>query len=73
MGTMFGPSLKSVFRSRWMALAWSGMIIWMAVDFIGTGDPSGGAGNSAQPTHDATGSTVTKQDIETLRSFAEGR
>jgi hypothetical protein len=75
---MFGPSLRSVFRSRWSALLWSAMVIWMAVDFVGTDNgAAANAGNNAAASAadplDATGSPVTKEDIQTLRDFAEGR
>lgn len=29
------PPLRSLFKSRWMALAWAGAICWMAVSFVG--------------------------------------
>lgn len=72
---MFGPSLTSIFRSRWMALVWAGMVIWFAVDVAGsTPQPAanGAAPSSATPT-DATGAPVTNEDVATLRRFAEGR
>jgi hypothetical protein len=73
---MFGPSLKSVFRNRWMALIWSGFVIWMAVDIAGTSSPDAGSGNNqsaeAENLTDVTGSPVTKEDIATLRRYVEG-
>jgi hypothetical protein len=75
---MFGPSLRSVFRNRWMALLWSAMVIWTAVDFVGTGDAgattnasANASANAADPL-DAMGSPVTNEDLQTLRDFAEG-
>jgi len=71
---MFGPSLTSVFRNRWMALIWAGMVIWFAVDVVGAApQPAANTANaSAGAATDATGNPITKEDIETLRRFAEG-
>ncbi len=71
---MFGPSFTSLFRSRWMALCWAAMIVWFAVDFIGTGTPAPATGNNqvAENATDALGGPVSNEDIETLRRFAEG-
>jgi hypothetical protein len=71
---MFGPSFKSLFQSRWMALCWAAMIVWFAVDFIGTGPAAPAPGNNqvAENATDALGGPVTNEDIETLRRFAEG-
>jgi hypothetical protein len=73
----FGPSLRSVFRSRWMALLWAGLVIWFAVDFVGPAPTARpvhhkGAAASHRP-RDATGSPVSAEDIQLLRRFAEGR
>jgi hypothetical protein len=74
---MFGPSLTSVFRSRWMALLWAGMVIWFAVDVAGP--PDAAPANNMVATAatngltDVTGSSITKEDVEVLRDFAEGR
>ena len=74
---MFGPSLTSVFRNRWMALIWSGMIIWMAYDIAGGAAPDTNASGNNQSAEaenltDVTGSPVTKEDIATLRRYVEG-
>lgn len=29
---------STVFKSRWMALLWAAGIIWLALDYVGTGD-----------------------------------
>lgn len=71
---MFGPSFTSLFRSRWMALGWAAMIVWFAVDFVGTGahDPAAANNQQAENATDALGGPVSNEDIETLRHFAEG-
>jgi len=43
---MFGFRLSWVFRSRWLALVWCGLIVWMAVDLIG---PDAGARTTRPP------------------------
>jgi hypothetical protein len=72
---MFGPSLTSIFRSRWMALIWAGMVIWFAIDVAGSPPQpaANGAGAIVNGATDATGTPITKEDVETLRRFAEGR
>lgn len=70
---MFGPSLTAIFRNRWMALIWAGLVIWTAVDLVGPGDDAAAGNNqSAENVTDAMGTPITKEDIETLRRFAEG-
>jgi hypothetical protein len=34
---------STVFRSRWMALLWAAGIIWLALDFVGSGEQSAAA------------------------------
>ncbi|HEX7872595.1 MAG TPA: hypothetical protein VF475_06775 [Sphingobium sp.] len=46
---MFGPRLTSIFKSRWTALLWAGLVIWTAVDFVGSGQE----GNSTSETTSA--------------------
>jgi hypothetical protein len=68
---MFGFRLSWVFRSRWLALVWCGLIVWMAVDLIG---PDAGDGNNqaAANVTDITGAPVSQHDLDVLRNFAEG-
>jgi hypothetical protein len=41
---------KTIFKSRWWALAWAGGILWSAVDFAGTPSSKPAAtGNAATP------------------------
>jgi hypothetical protein len=70
---MFGPSFTAIFRNRWMALIWAGLVIWTAIDIAGPGDSDPAANNqSVENLTDVSGSPITKEDIETLRRFAEG-
>ena len=68
---MFGPSLTSIFRSRWMALIWAAMVIWFAVDVAGS-TPNPSANRSIAATADATGAPVANEDVAALRRFAQG-
>jgi len=70
---LFGPSFRAIFRNRWMAVIWAGLVIWTAVDIAGPSPPDPAANNqSAESLTDVTGATITNQDLETLRRFAEG-
>jgi hypothetical protein len=70
---MFGPSFVAIFRNRWMALIWAGLVIWTAVDIAGPSDPDPTGNNvSAANLTDVSGSPISKEDIETLRHFSEG-
>jgi len=71
---MFGFRLNWIFRSRWLALIWVGLIGWMAVSIVGPEAPEGNgaeAANGAGGT-DVTGAPVTERDIAVLRNFVEG-
>ncbi|WBO23678.1 hypothetical protein [Sphingomonas abietis] len=56
---------KTIFKSRWWALAWAGGILWSAVDFAGT--PSSHkpatAGNSATSDDGDAAGAPTADDI----------
>ena len=70
---LFGPSFRAIFRNRWMAVIWAGLVIWTAVDIAGPSEPAPSGNNqSAGNLTDVTGSPITKEDLETLRRFAEG-
>lgn len=71
---LFGPSFRAIFRNRWMALIWAGLVVWTAVDVAGASRPDPAGNNqSAETLTDITGAPVTREDLETLRRFAEGR
>ena len=62
---MFGPRLRSLFTSRWMALLWAAWICLMAVQFIGGPKDADGAdaGQAAGQPDNA--------DIATAKAFLE--
>ncbi|MDB5663211.1 MAG: hypothetical protein JWN59_1549 [Sphingomonas bacterium] len=35
---LFPFRTSSIFRSRWMALLWAAGVVWMAMEFAGSGD-----------------------------------
>jgi hypothetical protein len=37
---LFPFRTSSIFRSRWMALLWAAGVVWMAMEFAGSGDPA---------------------------------
>jgi hypothetical protein len=64
-----------IFRSRWSALFWAGGVLWTAYDVASatpqhhtkTQAPATSASASSEQT-DATGSTYTQADLNTLAS-----
>lgn len=55
---------KTIFKSRWWALAWAGGILWSAVDFAGTPSPhKPAAGNTATPDADDAAGAPSADDI----------
>ena len=61
-----------LFRSRWSAMFWAGGILWLAYDVAGVAPRSGPGNDSVAIPLDATGSPVTKEDLETLAHFGGG-
>lgn len=59
---------SSIFKSRWMALAWAAGIVWLAIRLAG----SDGTGN-ADPPPDLTGATISNEDLEKFADFANAR
>jgi len=68
---MFGPRLSSIFKSRWIALLWAALVLWMAVDFVGVDTSGGNDGNEAAVGTDVTGQPVTDGDIAALKHVLE--
>jgi hypothetical protein len=67
LATMIGPRLTSVFKSRWSALLWAGMVLWSAVEFVGFGahDKDGAAVDDAQQ--------LSNEDVAALKGVLEGK
>lgn len=56
---------KTIFKSRWWALAWAGGILWSAVDFAGGQTPARpAAGNAAAAPNDTDSPAATKADVD---------
>jgi hypothetical protein len=66
---MFGFRLNWIFRSRWLAIFWCGLIVWLAVDMIGPEAPEGNDANASANAVDITGAPVSEHDIAVLRDF----
>ncbi|HEX7856665.1 MAG TPA: hypothetical protein VF503_23550 [Sphingobium sp.] len=70
---MIGPRLTSVFKSRWMALLWGGMVVWTAIDFVGTApSPANHSGNSAAAS-DADDQPISNEDAAALKKILDGK
>ena len=62
---------STIFKSRWMALIWAG-IIWFAYDATGSGSQDSNASANAAELTDATGASITKEQEKQLAEQLNG-
>ena len=62
---------RKLFLSRWSALLWAGGILWTAVDVAGV-SPAPTINSSIDNQTDATGVTVSDDDLATLANVMKG-
>jgi hypothetical protein len=67
--------MSKIFRSRWSALIWAAGVIWTAYDVAEANAPPAHPADAHQPQArptDATGTAVSDQDLQALKTFIDG-
>ena len=67
--------MSKIFRSRWSALIWAAGVIWTAYDVAEANAPPAHPAGAHQPqarSTDATGTAVSDQDLQALKTFIDG-
>ena len=67
---MFPFRTSSIFRNRWIALLWAAGILWTAYD-VADSNREEDATNASAP-NDATGATITQEQVDDLKKKLEG-
>ena len=63
------PRISLVFKSRWLALLWAAVIIWVAINVAGPDEARNGSADASQVT-DVTGATITNENLKQFSDFA---